>query len=97
MKTSQLLLRKFNDCIFIISQIKTKEKKLHCDNLFDGFSSYDSQFDRLKECEKLLIAIELGVWLNDYPIILQSIVMTYGFLAPLIYYNIAYEPITKVN
>ncbi len=42
------------------------------------------------------MAIELAAWLNDPLIILQAIVQCYGFLAPLIYYNIAYEPIVNI-
>jgi hypothetical protein len=39
----------------------------------------------------------LASWLNDPQIILQAVVQIYGFLAPLIYYNLAYEPLTEVN
>lgn len=44
----------------------------------------------------MLVCIDLAAWLNDPQIILQAVVQIYGFLAPLIYYNLAYEPITKV-
>ena len=54
------------------------------------------KIDRIKECEKLLVAIEVAAWLNDPVIILQAIVQCYGLLAPLIYYNIAYEPIVQI-
>ncbi len=42
------------------------------------------------------MAIELAAWLNDPQLILQAIVQCYGLLAPLIYYNIAYEPIVQI-
>lgn len=44
----------------------------------------------------MLVCIDLAAWLNDPQIILQAVVQIYGFLAPLIYYNLAYEPITLV-
>jgi len=43
-----------------------------------------------------LVAIELAAWLNDVQIILQAVVQCYGLIAPLIYYNIEYEPIVQV-
>ena len=39
----------------------------------------------------------MASWLNDPQIILQAVVQIYGFLAPLIYYNLAYEPLTEVK
>lgn len=91
------MLRKFIDCLFIVSQINIKEKSLYCNNLFDSPARLDSQIERLKECENLLVAIELAAWLNDYNVILQSIVTIYGYLAPLVYFRLAFEPITKVS
>jgi hypothetical protein len=44
----------------------------------------------------MIVAIELAAWLNDPLIILQAIVQCYGFLAPLIFYNITYEPIAQI-
>lgn len=55
------------------------------------------KIERIKECEKLVVAIELAAWLNDAQIILQAVVQCYGLMAPLIYYNIAYEPIHQVK
>ena len=54
------------------------------------------KIQRIHECERLLVAIELAAWLNDPQLILQAIVQCYGLLAPLIYYNIAYEPIVAI-
>ena len=51
----------------------------------------------MQECEKLLVVIDLAAWLNDSQIILQAIVQCYGLLAPLIYYNLAYDPIVQVD
>lgn len=95
-KCSNLLLRKFIDCFFIATQIMSKQESLYCDNLFDGNIQYYNQVKRLRQCEKLLVSIELGAWLNDYNVILQSTVECYGLLTPMIYNGIAFEPITKV-
>ena len=67
---------------------------MHIDYLFIFYLT--KKIDRIKECEKLLVAIEVAAWLNDPVIILQAIVQCFGLLAPLIYYNIAYEPIVQI-
>ena len=95
-KTSPILLRKFIECLFISVDIKTKESQIYPDTLFDGKIPYQSQIDRLKECEKMAVAIDLAGWLNDSQVILQVVVQCYGLVAPLIYYNIPYEPIIQV-
>lgn len=76
--------------------MQVKKKKIYCDMLFDGKIQYHSQIERIKECEKMIVAIELAAWLNDPQIILQAIVQIYGLLAPLIYYNLCYDPIAQV-
>lgn len=95
-KTSPVMLRKFIEAIYISVDISIKENSIHCDCLFDANQNESKQIERLKECEKLLVLIELASWLNDSQLILQAIVQAYGLLAPLIYYNTPYEPITQV-
>lgn len=42
-KTSPILLRKFIECIFIVTDIKIKTKNIFCDILFDGKIQYTNQ------------------------------------------------------
>lgn len=42
-KTSPILLRKFVECFFMVSDIETKQKKIYCDLLFDGKIQYSNQ------------------------------------------------------
>jgi hypothetical protein len=42
-KTSPLLLRKFIECFFINAEIKTRQKHMYCDSLFDGKIHYRNQ------------------------------------------------------
>lgn len=65
--------------------------------LFDGKLSHSSQIERVRECEKLLVAIDLAAWLNDGQLIMQAIIQCYGLLAPLIYFNVAHESICQVK
>ena len=90
------MLRKFLECFFINAEIRTKQKKLFCDILFNGKIHYNNQIERIHECERIIVAMELAAWLNDPLLILQAIVQCYGLLAPLIYYNIAYAPIVEI-
>jgi hypothetical protein len=90
------LLRKFIECLFISVDIQVKENQIYPDILFDGKIAYPRQIERFKECEKMMVAIDLAGWLNDPQIILQAVVQCYGLVAPLIFYNIPYEPITQV-
>lgn len=52
---------------------------------------------RLKECEKMLVAIELTGWLNESNLALQAVVQCYGLVAPLIFYKIPSIPVFQVR
>ena len=55
------------------------------------------QIKRLKECEKMLVAIELAGWLNESNLALQAVVQCYGLVAPLIFYKIPSIPVFQVS
>ena len=42
-KSSSILLRKFLECCFIISDLQVKRKKIYCDSLFDGKVQFNKQ------------------------------------------------------
>ena len=46
------------------------------------------QLKRLRECEKMIVALELAGWLNESNLALQGVVQCYGLVAPLIFYHI---------
>ena len=46
-KTSPILLRKFLECFFIVSDIQVKRKKIYCDLLYDGKIQYPNQVSYL--------------------------------------------------
>ena len=52
---------------------------------------------RLAECERLLLAVDLGLWCGDSSAALQAVVSCYGLLAPLIYHQIVWEPMVQVR
>lgn len=52
---------------------------------------------RLAECERMLVAMDLAMWLNDGSAAVQAVVSCYGFLAPLIFHQIACNPVVQVH
>ena len=55
------------------------------------------QISRLKECEKMIVAMEMSKWLNDSPTYLQCVVQTYGLIAPILQANVDSEPVFQVT
>lgn len=60
-------------------------------------SAHPSQEARLAECERMLVAIDLALHLNDSAGTLQAVVNCYGLLAPLIFNQIPSEPVIEVT
>lgn len=54
------------------------------------------QEDRLAECERMLVAIDLAMWLNDSIAAVQAVVSCYGLVAPLIFHQIICDPLIQV-
>ncbi|XP_051780337.1 cilia- and flagella-associated protein 54 isoform X2 [Erpetoichthys calabaricus] len=87
-QSSPLLLYLFWYTIFIGSDIKVHEEVLYCDAVSDNGPLIWGQVARFAECEKMLLALDLGLWLNDRNCCLQSVVQCYGLLAPLLFHKI---------
>lgn len=51
----------------------------------------------MAECERMLVAIDLALWLNDSSAALQAVVGCYGLLAPLMFHQIPAEPVVQVR
>lgn len=51
---------------------------------------------RLEECERMLVAMDLALWLNDGISALQAVVICYGLLTPSIFHQVKYSPIVEV-
>ena len=52
---------------------------------------------RLAECERLLLAVDVGLWCGDSSAALQAVVSCYGLLAPLMYHQLVWEPMMQVS
>ncbi|KAF7693959.1 hypothetical protein HF521_007712 [Silurus meridionalis] len=86
----------FLTSIFIQTNIHIQEGALYCDSLSDGSPLIWGQEARLAECEKMLVAIDLSLHLNDSNAALQAVVTCYGLLAPLVFYQIPSDPAIQV-
>ncbi|MEJ1277108.1 cilia and flagella associated protein 54 [Cricetulus griseus] len=93
--TSSILLYLFLRNIFVMSDIKIKEENLFCDNIKGNEIFPAQQMARLRECENVLVALELSNFLNDSNYALQAVTQCYGLLAPIIYHNIVLVPVIQ--
>ncbi|XP_050964277.1 cilia- and flagella-associated protein 54-like [Labeo rohita] len=94
--SSPLLQQLFFSTVFIQTDIHIQEGALFCDSLCDGGALIWGQEARLAECERMLVAIDLALHLNDSSGALQAVVSCYGLLTPLIFNQIPSEPVIEV-
>ncbi|XP_023930113.1 cilia- and flagella-associated protein 54-like [Lingula anatina] len=95
-QASPVLLRQFLSSIFINVDISVKNLFLFCDVICDKGPLYKGQINRLKECERMLVALELAGWLNEANLALQAVIQCYGLLAPLIFYKIPSVSVVQI-
>ncbi|KAM9311613.1 cilia- and flagella-associated protein 54 [Gastrophryne carolinensis] len=93
---SPILLQLFLGSIFIWSDLNIKEGALFCDSLSDGGVLHKGQIGRIAECERLLVALDVSILLNDANYALQAVVQCYGLIAPLIYHRIPSVPVVQI-
>lgn len=55
-----------------------------------------TQEARLEECERMLVAMDLALWLNDGISALQAVVVCYGLLTPLIFHQVKHSSVVEV-
>eukprot|EP00064_Thunnus_orientalis_P016483 superscaffoldBa00003282_g16549 len=95
-RSSPLLCQLFLTSIFIETEINIQQGSLYCDSSSDSGLFIWEQEARLAECERMLVAMDLAMWLNDGSAALQAVVSCYGLLAPLIFHQITCDPVVQV-
>ena len=95
--SSPVLLRQFLTSVFIHVDVAVREGQLFCDIICDKGALYDRQTQRLHQCERMLVAVELAGWLNEANLALQAVVQVYGLLAPLLYHKIPSLAVIQVS
>ncbi|XP_029924999.1 cilia- and flagella-associated protein 54 [Myripristis murdjan] len=94
--SSSVLLQLFLTSIFIETEINIQQGALYCDSVCDNGPLIWGQEARLAECDRMLVAMDLAMWMNDSGAALQATVGCYGLLAPLIFHQITCEPVVQV-
>ncbi|XP_072231582.1 cilia- and flagella-associated protein 54 [Leuresthes tenuis] len=82
--------------IFIETEINIQQGSLYCNSFSDVGPFIWEEEARLAECERLLVAMDLAMFLNDGRAAVQAVVTCYGLLAPLIFHQIAHDPVVQV-
>ncbi|XP_071960070.1 cilia- and flagella-associated protein 54-like [Antedon mediterranea] len=95
-EASPVLLRMFLTSIFIYVDVNTRSGAIYCNKLSDEGPYYKGQLLRMRECERMLVALELAGWLNESNLALQAVVQCYGLLAPIIHYKIPSVPVIQI-
>ncbi|XP_068456804.1 cilia- and flagella-associated protein 54 isoform X1 [Clinocottus analis] len=95
-RSSPHLCQLFLTSIFIETEINIQQGSLYCDSLSDDGPFVWEQETRLAECERMLVAMDLAMWLNDGSAAVQAVVSCYGLLVPLIFHQIACIPVVQV-
>ena len=90
-----LLVFKDTVCIFIFA-VKQDYEAIHNNNIPSSVW-FIWQLQRLGECERMLVAMELAGWLNESNLALQAVVQCYGLLVPLLHYKISSIPLIQVR
>ncbi|XP_029453389.1 cilia- and flagella-associated protein 54 [Rhinatrema bivittatum] len=96
LQASPILLQLFLVSIFSACDINVKEGALFCDSVSANGIPYKLQIQRIAECERMLVALELSNYLNDTNYALQAVVQCYGLLAPIIYHRIPSVPVVQI-
>ncbi|XP_047192964.1 cilia- and flagella-associated protein 54-like isoform X3 [Scophthalmus maximus] len=94
--SSPHLCQSFLISIFIETEINIQQGSLYCDSFSDTGPFIWEQEARLAECERMLVAMDLAMCLNDGLAALQAVVNCYGLLAPLIFHQIICHPVVQV-
>ncbi|PWA23023.1 hypothetical protein CCH79_00001892 [Gambusia affinis] len=85
----------FLNSIFTETEINIQQESLHWDTCGDRGPFIWEQEARLAETERMMLAMDLAIYLNDGGALLRAVVTCYRLLAPLIYHQIACDPVVK--
>ncbi|XP_035999007.1 LOW QUALITY PROTEIN: cilia- and flagella-associated protein 54 [Fundulus heteroclitus] len=94
--SSPHLCQMFLRVIFAETERNIQQASLHWDSFSDGGPFLWEQEARLAECDRMLLAMDLAIYANDGGSALQAVVTCYRLLAPLIYHQIASDPVVQV-
>uniref|UniRef100_A0A3P9PWW2 Cilia and flagella associated protein 54 n=1 Tax=Poecilia reticulata TaxID=8081 RepID=A0A3P9PWW2_POERE len=94
--SSPHICKMFLNSIFTETEINIQQGSLHWDTCGDRGPFIWEQEARLAETERMMLAMDLAIYLNDSGASLRVVVTCYRLLAPLIYHQIASDPVVQV-
>ncbi|XP_015238280.1 PREDICTED: cilia- and flagella-associated protein 54 [Cyprinodon variegatus] len=94
--SSPHLCQMFLASIFTETEINVQQASLHWASFSNSGPFIWEQEAKIAECERMLLAIDLAMYLNDGRTALRAVVTCYMILAPLIYYQISCDPVVQV-
>ncbi|XP_024862076.1 cilia- and flagella-associated protein 54 [Kryptolebias marmoratus] len=92
--SSPHLCQLFLTSIFIETEINIQQESLY--SFSDRGKFAWEQEARLAECERMMVAVDLAMCLNDSGTAVQAAVTCYRLLAPLIFHQITCDPVVQV-
>ncbi|XP_075253946.1 cilia- and flagella-associated protein 54-like isoform X5 [Convolutriloba macropyga] len=95
-RSSPVFQRLFLINLFTSVDVAIRDGALYSNVICDRGPPYNQQVKRLRECEKLLVAIELSGMLNDAPLAFQAIVLSYGLVVPMIQNKLPSVPVAQI-
>ncbi|KAM6983519.1 cilia- and flagella-associated protein 54 [Tautogolabrus adspersus] len=93
--SSPHLVQLFLTSIFIETEINIQQGSLYSESISHGPFIWEKEA-RLAECERMLVATDAALWLNDGDAAVQAVVGCYGLLAPLIFHQIICNHVVEV-
>ncbi|XP_065819323.1 cilia- and flagella-associated protein 54 isoform X4 [Labrus bergylta] len=94
--SSPQLVQLFLMSIFIETEINIQQGSLYSESLSHNGPFIWEKEARLAECERMLVATDVALWLNDGDAAVQAVVGCYGLLAPLIFHQIKCNHVVEV-
>ncbi|XP_041657541.1 cilia- and flagella-associated protein 54-like isoform X3 [Cheilinus undulatus] len=94
--SSSHLVRLFLKSIFTETEINIQQGSLYWESISHNGPFIWEKEARLAECERMLVAIDLALWLNDGDAAVQAVVGCYGLLAPLIFHQVICDKVVEV-
>ncbi|XP_034539939.1 cilia- and flagella-associated protein 54-like isoform X4 [Notolabrus celidotus] len=95
-RSSPHLVRLFITSVFIETEINIHQGSLYCDSISHNGPFIWEKEARLAECERMLVATDLAMWLNDGDAAVQAVVGCYDLLAPLIFHQVICDLVVEV-
>ncbi|KAM8835349.1 cilia- and flagella-associated protein 54 [Synchiropus picturatus] len=94
--SSPLLCLQFLASIFTETEINIRNESLFCDIVSANGLFIWEQEARLAQCERMLVAMDLSMWLDDGKAAVQAAISCYSILAPMLFNQLPCDAVVQV-